>query len=164
MKKMSKDAHLAELLSGSAITLVLKLSGMMLGYVVVLYIARQFGAEGVGIYSMVLSVLMLLSFLPMLGMNYSILRYVGQFNRAGSYSSLKKLYRYANLLTLPLSLIVAFILYFGTPFISEMLFQNTRYNDALKVVALSLPFMALLNINVEYIRGLKLLWFSEYIR
>jgi O-antigen/teichoic acid export membrane protein len=77
---------------------------------------------------------------------------------------LRLLYRHTNQLVLPVSLLIAITLYFTSAVVAETVFDNSDYSENLRVAAISLPFMAILMINVEYIRGLKLLLFSEYLR
>ena len=109
--KLNGDIHFKEILTGSAITFVLKMSGMLLGYVVILIISRQYGAEGVGVYNLTLSLMTFVAMIAAMGMNVSILRYVGQFNKSGEEHKLKLLYRYALELVVPFSLLLAFLLY-----------------------------------------------------
>jgi len=48
------SSHLKEMLTGSAITFILKISGMLLGYLVVIQVFRRYGAEGIGVYNLLL--------------------------------------------------------------------------------------------------------------
>ncbi len=162
--KLNGDIHLKEILTGSAVTFVLKMSGMLLGYVVVLIISRQYGAEGMGVYNLTLSVMTFVAMIATLGINVSILRYVGQFNKTGEEYKLKLLYRYALELVVPLSLLLAVIMYFSASYIAENVFHNAVYEPALQFAAFIVPFMTLQNISVEFIRGLKKLKVSELLR
>jgi len=162
--KLNGDIHLKEILSGSAVTFVLKMSGMLLGYLVVLIISRKYGAEGIGVYSLTLSMMTFVAMIAAMGMNVSILRYVGQFNKNGEEYKLKLLYRYAVELVVPFSLFLAVLIFFFAGSIAENVFHNPVYKQALEFVAFIVPFMALQNINVEFIRGLKKLKVSEFLR
>jgi len=163
-KKLNSDIHLREILTGSAVTFVFKISGMLLGYLVVLIISRKYGAEGVGVYSLTLSILTFFSIIAMMGMNISILRYVGQFNKTREEYKLKLLYKYALELIIPFSLIIGILLYFFAEMIALKIFDNPVYIPALKFIAFLVPLMSLQNISVEYIRGLKKLKISEFLR
>tara|TARA_R110002072_G_scaffold159408_3_gene310465 strand:+ start:535 stop:702 length:168 start_codon:yes stop_codon:yes gene_type:complete len=46
--KLNNDGHLKDLLKGSAITFVLKMSGMGLGFILTYLISHKLGPEGVG--------------------------------------------------------------------------------------------------------------------
>lgn len=162
--KLAGDIHLKEILTGSAITFILKMSGMLLGYVVMLIISRKYGAEGIGVYNLMLSIMIFVAMISAMGMNISILRYVGQFNKNEDEHKLKLLYRYVIELTLPLSIFLAFILYLSTGFVAENILHNQTYKPAIEFAAFVVPFMLLLNVSVEFIRGLKQLKVSEFLR
>lgn len=99
-----------------------------------------------------------------MGMNVSILRYVGQFNKSGEKYKLKLLYRYTVELVVPFSLLLALGLFFFAGVIADNVFHNPVYKPALEFAAIIVPFMALQNISVEFIRGLKQLKVSEFLR
>lgn len=162
--KLNHDIHLKEIFIGSAITFVLKMSGMLLGYLVILIISRQYGPEGVGIYNLTLSIMTLVAMMAAMGLDISILRYVGQFNKNGEEHKLKLLYYYSIELVLPFSLLLAMLLYLFSGVIAQNVFHNSAYKSALEIAAIIIPFMALQNIGVEFIRGLKQLKISEFLR
>lgn len=162
--KLKSNIHFKEILTGSAITFVLKMFGMLLGYIVVLMISRQYGAKGIGVYNLTLSLMTFAAMIAAMGMNISILRYVGQFNKSGEEYKLKLLYRYAVEFVVPFSLLLAMLLYFLADVIAQKIFHNPVYRPALEFAAVIVPFMALQNISVEFIRGLKQLKISEYLR
>lgn len=162
--KINSDMHLKELLSGSTITFVLKMIGLALGYIIALMISQKYGANGIGIYNLTLSIITFFAMISSLGINVSILRYVGQFNNPTEELKLKSLYRHAVELVIPISLLLAFSLYIFSDILAEKIFNNSQYKHALQYAALIIPFFAIQNISVEYIRGLKKLKISEYLR
>ena len=163
--KLSRDANLKELLSGSAITFVIKVTGMLIGYIAVLLVSRMYGAEGTGVYSLTTTVLNSLAILGGLGLNTAVLRYVGQFKKLeNGMANLKELFKYICQLAFPFSIIVGISLFFLSEEVAVNVFDNPTYIPALKVGAVALPFFTLNLINVEFIRGLKLLKVSEYLR
>lgn len=162
--KVRNDPHFKEMVMGSAITFVLKISGMLLGYIVIYLISKKNGAEGVGYYSLINQLLLLLGVIATLGMNVSVLRYVGQFTKTAEESQIKNLYRSILKLSLPTSIVLGILTYLIAPFLAEKVFTNRAYTEAIQWTALALPFFTLNSIGVEYIRGLKRLKISEFIR
>lgn len=159
------DHNLKELLTGSSITFVLKVLGMILSYLVVILISTRYGAEGVGLYSLSLKTLTSISIFCALGFNVSVLRYVGQFNlnsQANNY--LRKIFKYFIQLTFPVTIIMGLLIFILSEHIALNVFGNENYIMALKLIAFGLPFFTLNLINVEFIRGLKLLKVSEFLR
>lgn len=158
------DVHFKEILTGSAITFVLKMLGILLGYIVILIISRNYGAESVGIYNLTLSIMMFLMMISAMGTNISILRYVGQFNNKDEEYKLKLLYKYVLELVLPLSIVLAALLYIFSDVIAEKALNNSEYKPALQFIAFIIPFTVLQEVSVEFIRGLKQLKVSEFLR
>lgn len=162
-KKLNKDLDLKELLTGSLVSFILKMSGMFAAYIVILIISKQYGAEIVGIYNLTFNLLTFIAMICMLGINISILRYVGQYKDKEDFK-LKKIYQNGIKLVLPVSIIFSFLIYINAEFIATKVFDNILYIDVLKYMSFFLPLLTILNINIEYIRGLKQIKISEYLR
>ena len=79
LKTIKNNINLKELLLGSFTTFIIKITGMTLGYIVVLLISRNYGAYGTGVYSLALNLLLSLSVFCAFGLDVMILRYVGQY-------------------------------------------------------------------------------------
>jgi O-antigen/teichoic acid export membrane protein len=162
--KLNGDIHLKDLLKGSAITFVLKMGGMGLSYVLIYLISKQAGAEGVGFFQVMLQILTVLGMVLGLGMNISVLRYVGQFNNEENRPKMHVLYKYFVQTVAPLSIGVAVLLYFGADYIVQWTGKEQEYAEGLKLVGIVLPFFTINQISVEFIRGLKKLQISELVR
>jgi len=162
--KLNNDGHLKDLLKGSAITFVLKMSGMGLGFILTYLISRRLGPDGVGFYNLMLQVLMVLGMVLGLGMNMAVLRYVGQFDNENDRPKMHNLYRYFVSTVGPLSVVVSVILYFAAGWVTSMIGKEPEYAQGLRWVAIVLPFFTINQISVEFIRGLKKLQISELVR
>lgn len=162
--KVSADRHTKEIIKGSLVSFLLKMVGMLLGYAVVLIISREYGAVGTGMYSIHLSILTFVGTVSVMGMGVSILRFVGQFNKAGEKGKLRLLFRHAVEVATPLSIVLGCLLYFLSEPVAIKLFNNISYTTSLQYAAFIVPFMALNIVSMEYLRGLKLLSISEFLR
>jgi O-antigen/teichoic acid export membrane protein len=162
--KLNGDVHLADLLKGSAITFVLKIGGMGLSYILIYLISKQAGAEGVGFYQVMLQILTVLGMVLGLGMNISVLRYVGEFNNEENRPKMHVLYKYFVQTVTPLAIGAAVFLYFGADYIVQWTGKEQEYAEGLKLVGIVLPFFTINQISVEFIRGLKKLQISELVR
>ena len=162
--KLAIDINLKELLKGSAITSVLKLGGMGLSYVLIYLIAKQAGAEAVGFFQVMVQILTVLGMVLGLGMNISVLRYVGQFNNEENRPKMHVLYQYFVQTVAPLAIGLAVLLYFGAYYIVQWTGKDQEYAEGLKLVGIVLPFFTINQISVEFIRGLKKLQISELVR
>lgn len=160
---LSSDSHFNDLIKGSAITFVLKMCGMGLSYVVVFLISKKLGAEGVGFFQVILQSIIVLGMIMGLGMNISVLRYVGQFNN-NNRPKMHILYKHFIRTIAPLTVALAVLIYFGAEYIVNIIGKDQEYIEALKLVGIVLPFFTINIISVEFIRGLKKLQISELIR
>lgn len=163
-EKIINDKNLGELLRGSAIAFTLKLTGMLLGYLFVYLISRKLGAEGIGYYYLMFNSLTVLGSIMCLGMNISVLRFVGQFNNPELQSRMHLLLNYFTKLSLPLSIVVSIILFFGSGLLADWLDKGEEYIIGMKLISIILPLYTINLISVEFIRGLKKVQISELIR
>jgi O-antigen/teichoic acid export membrane protein len=163
-RKLNGDIHLKDLLKGSAITFVLKMFGMFLGYIVIFIISKKNGASGVGFYNFFTQVLAVLSTFIALGMNISVLRFVGQFNNSNDQSKMHQLYRYFTRIISPFSIIIGLLIFGFAENISTFIGKQEDYVNGFKTIGCILPFFSLNLVSVEFIRGLKKLQISELIR
>lgn len=161
--KLRNDANLRELVLGSLTTFILKASGMLGGYIVILYIAKMMGAESIGMYNIVLSTLTFLAMVSSCGINISILRYAGEFNNPENNNRLRLLHTYSLQIVGTLSFFMGAGLFMLSDNIAVLL-GNPAYTSGMKVAGVCLPFFAMALISVEYIRGIKIIKVSEYLR
>ncbi len=162
--KLNNNLHFKEILFGSANTIVIKVLGMLLGLGVTLIISKKYGAEGIGLYNLSVRTISLMTIISTLGIGTSILRYIGQFNQKGSEGKLKLLFRHSVQLVLPFSVILGISLFLASDLIANELFHNIKYTKLLRILSITIPFMVILNISVQFIRGLKSIKISETLR
>jgi len=162
--KLNGDIHLVELLKGSVITFIFKMLGMVLGFILIYIISNKIGAEGVGIYNLFNQILIVFSITLGLGLNISVIRYVGQFNNKKDRPKMVLLYRHM-ITTIPiLSILIGTILFVEAEFFATFFSEDESYSTLIELVAIVLPFYTINLISVEFIRGLKKLQLSELIR
>ncbi len=137
--------------------------GLLIGYLLIFLISKRYGSEGVGIYTLTISIVTILSIIASMGLNLSILRFIGEFQDE-KIKKLKLLYIYSLEIVTILSLIISFSLYYFASYIATNIFGNDNYKLALEIASFIMPLFALSNINIEYIRGLKHIKVSEYLR
>lgn len=158
------DKSFQKLLKGSVITFILKVTGLTLSYILLLIISNKYGAEGVGFFQTNFQLLTVLGTILTLGMNTSILRYVGEFNNKKDRYKLHFLRRYIKQILTPLTIVVGLIIYFGVDYIIGFNLISSNSIKALKLIAITLPFFTLNLVNIEFIRGLHRIKASELIR
>lgn len=137
---------------------------MGLGYILIFLISKKLGAEGVGFFQVILQLITVLGMILGLGMNISVLRFVGQFNNPLKESNLHFLYKCILQTILPITLLVGAGIYLSAESMTNWLGKEHSYTIAIKLAGIALPFFTINQISVEFIRGLRKLQVSELVR
>ncbi|MFO0793955.1 MAG: flippase [Candidatus Brocadiaceae bacterium] len=164
LRNKFKDKDLKEILLGSSLALIYRIVGMISGYILILVISRHYGSKGVGIYNLSTSVLAIYTLVGTLGLKTYCLRFVSQLCNEGKYYKVYQLYIKIFQITIPLSLILVFIFFIPADKLSLYVFKDETLAHAFKVLSLVLPFTVVYEVNVEFIRGLKDVKYSEFLR
>jgi len=98
------DLHLMELLKGSSIAFTSKIIGLPFSYLFLLLITRNFGANGMGIYALCLTVLSLFTMLGGFGFDTALLRFVSEHSSQNAWGLVKDTYFIVLWVVIPLSL------------------------------------------------------------
>jgi len=144
--------------------LLLRASGVLLMFLLSLFLTNSFSAEIVGQYDFVRSFLMILSGASLLGTNQAIIYYSGILTSNKSFGSIRSIYFKMNFLIL----IACTILY--TPLLAidkETINQIFNKQGAYELVSLSLKglvFYSITMLNIDTIRALKHTLISEGFR
>tara|TARA_Y100000385_G_scaffold282863_1_gene338005 strand:- start:7760 stop:9040 length:1281 start_codon:yes stop_codon:yes gene_type:complete len=144
--------------------LLLRASGILLMFLLSLFLTNLFSAEIVGQYDFVRSFLMILSGASLLGTNQAIIYYSGILTSNKSFGSIRSIYFKMNFLIL----IACAILY--TPLLvidKETINQIFNKQGAYELVSLSLQglvFYSITMLNIDTIRALKHTLISEGFR
>jgi O-antigen/teichoic acid export membrane protein len=163
-RKLGKDADIKEVIIGTGVSLFMKICGVGSGYVFFFVMGKYYGAKGIGMYSIFMSTLTLLGLFSVAGMGMSILRYIGEFTGNGEPEKIRELYRHVLGIVIPLSFVVAVLVYIFHEEVAIYAFKNQKLAPVFKLLAFALPLFALNTVNIEFIRGLKQLKLSELLR
>ncbi|MGL5346205.1 MAG: polysaccharide biosynthesis C-terminal domain-containing protein [Peptostreptococcaceae bacterium] len=126
--------------------LILTLTTMTLGFISTsfrVYLSNKIGAEGMGLYQLIMSINIMVSTLAISGIRVTTTRLIaeelGRNNRGKIRSIMKKSFVY----TLFASILAFLVLYNGAEFISIMWIEDTRAIVPLKILSCSLPFLGI---------------------
>jgi O-antigen/teichoic acid export membrane protein len=155
INKFRNDSDYRELVKTSFYALLVRVSGIITGFLVTIITTRYFGADALGIVSICIAILSFSSVFGKMGLDVALMKYIAGFNSSKDYSAIKQVYIEALKLIIPVTLLISVLLYFLSPWMAETLFQKAHLEELLKINAwLSLPLVLLL-INSEGVRGLK---------
>ncbi len=138
--------------------LILTSAGLItriLGFVYRVYMAKTIGAEGMGLYQLIVPIYGLAWSLSCSGFTTTISKVVASEKAKNQYGNMKKVLRYSLFLSLIISFLISFILYFFAKYIAITFFSEERVILSIKILSLSVPFMAAGSCIRGYFFGLQ---------
>jgi len=162
--KLFSDTHLTELLKGSSIAFIFRIVGMGLGYVLTLMITRWYGADTMGLFSLSITLLNIFTTISVFGFNDALVRFVADYNSNNKPHLVKDVYQKSLSTTIILSFILSVILYFSSPFFSEIVFKNKELKFYFQIISFGVTPFVLININSAFFRGLKKINFFSFFK
>jgi O-antigen/teichoic acid export membrane protein len=164
LQRNLKDGDLKEIFKGSSIAFVYRVLGLFLNYYLLMIIPRRFNVESLGIYNLATNFLAIAALLGTMGFNTSVLRFTAQYNVQGKYTKIANFYKGIIKAVGILSLTFSILIFVFASQIAITFYHNPDLTIPLKIIAFTLPFQVILNIDIEFIRGLKKIQYSEYLR
>jgi len=153
--KLAKDKHFSELLKGSSVAFILRILGMILGYIFALMLAHQYGAKGVGIFSLVTTYIAIALIFAKAGLDISSMKYISRFYVANDTSSVKGLYLKSLRLILFSSIFTTILFWYFSGISAIYIFKKDYLSDIFSFATVMIVPMALLQFHAEIIRGYK---------
>jgi len=153
--RINSDIHLKELLKGSSIAFVLRIIGIIAGYIFTLLITRGYGAEAMGIFALSFTLLQIASVISRLGMDTALLRFVAEYSSQGKWEVVKDVYKKAIKLVIPFSVLLSVLVFFLSPYIAEYVFKKPHLTPYFQIASIGIVPFVLLYIHTESLRGLK---------
>lgn len=130
------------LVQGALIVLAASVITRVLGFVFRIYISNQLGAEGMGLYQLVLSLYMLVVTFATSGISIAVSRMVAEQLEVNRYGSKRTVLRMSVIYSLVVSTAVAALLFLFAEPLGNWILQDSRTVLSLRYLAPSLPFMA----------------------
>lgn len=139
------------LAKSSAIVLLGVVLSKLFSYLYKVVIARSFGPETYGLFSLAFIIVGLVITLASLGLVEGLVRFVTLYRKKNP-SFIAPLTRWASRIVGGTALLLAVLLFWGAPQLAE-LFHTPALTLYLRVMACTLPFMALANLSLSFVRA-----------
>ena len=126
--------------------IILTLTGLIIRFIGVFFkvwLASAVGAEGIGLYQQIFSVYVLVSTFATSGLGIAVTRLVSDEAVLGCRKGIEKILRRCIAVSLAVAIVSASVVFFGSGFISKVLISDSRAAPSLRILSLSLPFMAI---------------------
>ena len=149
------------LAKSSFIVLVGLIISKVLTYAHRIIIARYFGAEVYGLFSLAFIIIGFLVAFFSFGLSMGLLRYIPYFRGKNENNRINNIFRFSINFSLITSLIAAILLYFSAGFISLNIFNNSGLIIFLKIFSFLIPIYIFANIYSSLIRAYEQIgWYS----
>ncbi len=144
----------------TAVGLALKTVGMLFGA----FVTRAVGAEGVGLYTVVMTVYSFAVTFATSGISLTVTRLVAGAVGEGRESELGGLLRAAVLYSLTFGAVATAFLFLGSELLGSVVLSDGRVASSLKILSLSLIPVALCSVFSGYFVGVKRVGFNAVVQ
>lgn len=155
LEKINTNIDLKELTAGSSWALILKFSGMGVGYLLTLVVSRLLGAEAWGSFSLGLTVATIGSIFGRLGVDTALLRLIAESKTKGQGEIVANTYWMGIKITLPVTVFISVIVYFMAPELAEYVFNKPHLDGTFRISSFAILPLVLSMLNTQSLRGLK---------
>ncbi|QQG38485.1 MAG: flippase [Candidatus Woesearchaeota archaeon] len=143
------------LAKGSLVLLFGIFLSKLLSYIYRVIVARYLGSSDYGLLILGLAVFGVANLIASLGMRSGVLRYVSFYLGKKDYKKVKGVILSSLKLTFILGVFLGVILFFVSDFLAINLFHNSKLIILLKILAVGLPFVAMLDILLGVFLGFQ---------
>ncbi len=149
------NESLRKIAKGAGIVLIGTLIGRAFGYGSRLIIARFLGVSDYGLISLGFAGMSIVATLSLVGMTQGITRYVSFYKGKEDKGRIKGTITSALKITLPLSLLFAFLLFYKANWISIHVFHDANLTSILRIFSIAIPFLVLAKSFMSGIAGFQ---------
>lgn len=114
-----------------------------IGIIFKVWLAKLIGSEGIGLHQLIFSVYLLVTTFATSGISTAVTRLIADEMAVGSKNGCLKILRRSIEISLIIAIISSAIVFIGSKYIAVVLLSDARAEIALKILPLSLPFMAI---------------------
>lgn len=152
--KKIKDTNFIELLKGSSISFILRITGMLFGYMAMLFVTNIYGSDAWGTHALCFTILGLLTLIPKFGFENSIIRIVTELNLSAK-SEIVSVLKKAIVISVSLVLIVIITTYFSSDYVISNFSEKPQISPFIKVICIVIIPSTILAVISAYFQALK---------
>jgi len=114
----------------------------LLGFVYRVYMSNLMGAEGMGLYQLIMPVYALAWSISCAGFNTTVSKLTAQERAKGEFGNMGRVLKQSVVITTVLGFLLTGVLYFGAELLAAHFFNDMRVLLPLQILAFAFPFMA----------------------
>jgi len=150
-----KNSSLHKVAKGSIIVYIGSLLSAILIFAGRLIIIRYWSQSDYGVYSLTLVIITIISFIASLGMVEGTIRSIAYAIGKKDYKKIPELISSSVIISVISSILFGIFIFFFSDFIANDIFSDPSLINPLKVLAIGVPFLTLIDILVSIFRGFK---------
>ncbi|MEE8423026.1 MAG: oligosaccharide flippase family protein [Thermodesulfobacteriota bacterium] len=155
-------ASLKTVAKGAGIFLVGMVLSKFITYFTRIFIARYFGPEVYGLFSLGLAVIVFAGIFGVLGLPTGVTRYISYYRSKNEEAHVKGVLIFSLFTVALVSCISGGILFLASPRIAITVFHNPELTNVFRVFAISIPFTALFSILGSSFNGFREIKYRVY--
>ena len=148
-----KNKSIKDILNKSSRVFSLRIISIISGFFLMYLITNVYGAEGMGIFALSQTILMVMVMLSVFGTDTASLKYSSQYFSNNEYRKLNSFYFSIFKFVIVSSIFISIIIFFIKGDLS-VFFNKSLLNHSLFFISLSILPMSFININSESLRGI----------
>lgn len=125
----------------------------IIGFIFSIYLSKVLGAEGLGLYNLVMPIYNLFIALMSAGIVASISKVAAVFMQKGQYNNMKKTIKVVAVFNVTWALFVGILVFISAPFLSRYGINDIRAINGIRVVCPAMVFIAISNIFKGFFYG-----------
>jgi len=152
-----QDLDTREILSKGSSFMLIRVLGLMVGYVFTFFVTRVYGADIYGLVTLSFSLFIFFGILGRMGIDINLVKFYSNENNIQESGLFYK----SLINTFVISALLAIVLYLGRDYLSTSLFKKPQLQEYLAWVAVSIPFWAATLVCAGFLRARKMnKWFA----
>ena len=143
-----------DVIRGASLAFALRVVGAGFGFLFNVLLARMLGAEGAGVYYLALTMAVIASAAGNLGLDLALLRFTASNAVREDWDRVAGAYRKGLAISASASSAIALATLIGSSWIATWVFSDPALAGPLRLMAIGVPCMSLLNLHAELLKGL----------
>ena len=143
------------LITGALILTAASIITKILGFIYRIYMSNTIGAEGMGLYQLIVPIYTLAWSISSSGFSTTVSKLVSQENAKKEYGNMNLILKESTIMSALISGLLTLILFFFTDWIGIDILKDSRTVISLKIISLCFPFMAMGSSIRGYFYGLQ---------
>lgn len=143
-----------ELLVRTLVSISVRIVGAFSVFILSVFVARYLGAEESGYYFLAFSIVTFTAAVSRFGFDNTLVRFIGAALPDNEWSNIQSVFSRALIIATCISTITAFLLYIGSGFIAEVVFDKPALEPILKAIVPSVVGLSVLTLLATALQGL----------